>query len=408
MSGLVINQDQCVGCGLCVKTCAAESLSILNKKAAVDETCILCGMCIDSCPFKAISIQKTPTAEIDVTQYQGIWIFAEQHQGKVLPVAYELLGKGQELARSKGCKLTALLFGNDIEAEASELIAYGADQVLLCEDERLADNLDEDYVEVLDRLIQTRKPEILLFGATGFGRSIAPRVAARVSTGLTADCTILGIDPESGLLHQTRPAFGGNLMATIICPNHRPQMATVRPGIMQFEKPEASHQGEVIRIPLQAQTTNRIELLEQVIMAHANTIADAEIIISAGRGVGSQKNMELVKRLAELTGGAVGVSRPLVDIGWSEYKHQIGQTGSTVAPKLLITFGISGAIQHLAGISGAQTIIAVNSDPEAPIFSVAHYKVVGDCVEIMKKLIAQLEAQGTGSVVIDEYENALS
>ncbi|MZQ98019.1 MAG: 4Fe-4S dicluster domain-containing protein [Acidaminobacter sp.] len=411
MTGLKIHQDKCVGCGLCVKTCAADALAIQNKKAVVNEACILCGMCLDSCPFKAISIEKQAAPKEDLSAYHGIWIYAEQQQGKILQVAYELLGKGQELAKQKGCKLTALLFGNDVANEAQSLIVYGADEVLLCEHPLLDTQIDENYIDLFDQLIQERKPEILLFGATGFGRSIAPRIAARRQTGLTADCTILDIDSENGLLNQTRPAFGGNLMATIICPNHRPQMATVRPGIMQVQPCDEAHTGEIIRVDYadpDASKTASVELLEQVIAAHVNTIADADIIISAGKGIGSQKNMELVKRLAELMGGVVGVSRPLVDIGWSEYQNQVGQTGSTVSPKLLITFGISGAIQHLAGISGAKTIIAVNTDPEAPIFSVAHYKVVADCVEILKHMIANLEARPENGLLIEESKDKLS
>ena len=408
MTGLIIHQDKCVGCGLCVKACAADALSIQNKKAVVSEACILCGMCLDSCPFKAISIEKEVVPAEDLASYQGIWIFAEQHQGKVLPVVYELLGKGQTLAAQKGCKLTALLFGRDVRQEADALIAYGADEVLLCEHNNLEAQLDEHYIELLDQLILERKPEILLFGATGFGRSIAPRIAARRRTGLTADCTLLEIDPVNGLLNQTRPAFGGNLMATIICPSHRPQMATVRPGIMQPQLLGSDHTGEIILADYPAPKDVSTTLLEEVIAAHKNTIADAEIILSAGKGIGAQKNMALVKQLADLMGGVVGVSRPLVDLGWSEYQNQVGQTGSTVAPKLLITFGISGAIQHLAGISGAKTIIAVNTDPDAPIFSVAHYKVVGDCVEILKAMIAQLESRPENQILIEETQDALS
>lgn len=389
MAGLKIDQEKCVGCGLCVKSCAANALNIENKKAVVNDNCVLCGICVDSCSFQALSIEKEQSEEIDLSKYNGIWVFAEQHMGKVLPVAYELLGKGEKLARQRDCKLTALLFGKDVASEAQKLIAYGADQVLLCEDDRLADNLDENYVELFDKLLNKYKPEILLFGATGFGRSIAPRVAARVRTGLTADCTLLEIDSETGLLQQTRPAFGGNLMATIVCPNHRPQMATVRPGVMSALESNDSRKGKVIPVSMPKQEIENIELLEQILTPEIDTIADAQIIVSAGRGIGSQKNLALVHQLAELLGGTVGVTRPLVDIGWSEYKYQIGQTGSTVAPKLLITCGISGAIQHLAGISGAETIIAINSDPDAPIFSVAHYKVVGDCVEILKKLISE-------------------
>lgn len=391
MSGLIIERDKCVGCGICIKTCSAKALYMQDKKAYVNSDCVLCGICVDACSFKAISIKKEDLSEIDLSKYNGIWVFAEQHLGEVQTVAFELICKGKELAEEKNTKLTAILFGNNIEAEAQKLVGYGADRVIICANELLEDNLDERYVEIFGHLIDKYKPEILLFGATGFGRSIAPRLAARVRTGLTADCTMLEIDKETGLLKQTRPAFGGNLMATIICPNHRPQMATVRPGVMPIKEGNYERKGEVIRESIIIAKTSKVEILEQLFLQETGSIADAEIIVSAGRGIGSQKNMELVAKLAGLIGGTVGVSRPLVDIGWSEYKNQIGQTGFSVAPKLLITCGISGAIQHLAGISGAETIVAINSDPDAPIFSVADYKIVGDCVEVLKKLIATIE-----------------
>lgn len=391
MAGLVINQEKCVGCGVCLKGCASKSLSIVNKKAVVSDDCVLCGICLDSCPFEALSIEKENSSTMDCSKYSDIWVFAEQHNGKVLPVAYELLGKGKELAKEKKCKLIAVLIGLDIEAEAKELIAHGADHVYVCDDINLESNMDERYVEVFDELINKHKPEILLLGATGFGRSLAPRIAARVGTGLTADCTVLEIDNETGLLKQTRPAFGGNLMATIICPNHRPQMATVRPGVMQIKEIDSLQEGKITSVPYEFSVDGSIKILEEVLASEVKSISDADIIVSVGRGIGAQKNMALAEKLAELIGGSVGVTRPLVDVGWSEYKNQIGQTGSAVAPKILITCGISGAIQHLAGISGAETIISINADSDAPIFSLSHYKIVGDCVEVLKKMISNFE-----------------
>lgn len=401
MSKLKIDTEKCTGCGLCVKSCGFSALEIENDKAKVNDNCTLCSVCVENCPFDAIRIDKQSVGGMDVSLYSGVWVFAEQQQGEVLQVVYELLGKGEELAIKKGCPLTAVLLGDGIKIQIPKLFEYGADRVIYCEDPQLAHNLDEDYTEIITNLIEEHKPEIFLFGATGYGRSLAPRVAARVGTGLTADCTMLDIDSETGLLRQTRPAFGGNLMATIICPKHRPQMATVRPGVMlakdpgdmldhaAFEKEEL----DILALPMLNPTTRKkgVEVLQEVLGKKVNNIADAEIIVSAGRGIGSQKNMILVKRLAELIGAHVGVSRPMVDVGWSEYKNQIGQTGSSVSPKLMITCGISGSVQHLAGIGNAHTIIAINSDPEAPIFSVADYKVVGDCVEILKKLIAAFE-----------------
>lgn len=393
VGGLKIDLSLCKGCGKCIKVCASGALRLENRKAVADEAkCIMCGICKDSCKFGAISLEKEENGA-DISDHHGVFVFAELSDGRPLSVAYELLGKGRELADSIGTKLTAVAVGYEIADCAKPLIAHGADEVILCDDPAYRDGLEEPFTDAVASLAVREKPEILLFGATMFGRSLAPRVAARLKTGLTADCTVLEIDAETKLLRQTRPAFGGNLMATIICPNHRPQMATVRPGVMPVPEADDARVGTVRKAPVPARPFSGVELLEAVRVAKTESIKDARIIVDAGRGVGSKKNLKVVKQLADRLGGALGVSRPLVDMGWSEYSHQVGQTGCTVAPDLLICVGISGAIQHLAGISGAKTIIAVNSDPDAPIFSVAHYKIVGDCMEIVRELIAQLERE---------------
>ena len=393
MAGWTIDTARCIGCGLCVKSCPTDALVMKNEKAQVDPVlCTLCGMCIDTCPVDALSIVQDSGEHPDRTvEAQGIWVFAEQHKGQVAPVTFQLLGKGRELADSRKAALTAVLIGNQVDQEAKKLIAHGADRVLLCQHPVLEGHHESEYMAAFNRLMEKEQPEIFLFGATSLGRSLAPRLAARLNTGLTADCTQLTIDGETELLHQTRPAFGGNLMATIVCPHHRPQMATVRPGVMPALAPDWEKPGTIVQMDWEPVEDLSVKILAEVDAPAAGTISDARIIVSAGRGIGSQKNMILVKRLAGLLGGHVGVSRPLVDTGWSDYRHQIGQTGSVVAPRLLIACGVSGAIQHLAGIGGAETVIAINSDPEAPIFSVADYKVVGDCVEILKKTIAELE-----------------
>ena len=324
----------------------------------------------------------------------GIWIFAEQAGGQILPVAFELLSHSKQLAADLKTDLTAVLFGSDLARQAAKLIYGGADTVLLSDDPALAGLPEDECTRLLTDLVRRYQPDIFLFGATAFGGSVAPRVAARIGTGLTADCTGLAIQPETGLLLQTRPAFGGNLMATIVTEHHRPQMATVLPGVLKASLPDHARSGAIRRVapPL---PTGRIAELARTMQMQEPGIADAKIIVSAGRGIGSQKNLSLVRDLACLLGGQYGVSRPLVDMGWAESRCQIGQTGQAVSPLLLITCGISGAIQHLAGLGGAKTIVAINTDPEAPIFSVADYRIVGDCIAILKQLIRELTPDGS-------------
>lgn len=410
MSGLVIDEGACIGCGRCLKACANSGLELVGERphrtARVTDGCTLCGSCVDSCPVGAISVELAAGTDEALADYHDVWVFSQVDAGEVNPVAFELLGKGRELADARGCRLVAVLGeGKDATADAagvpddsapadaaSQLIAAGADEVIACRDERLAEHNTEVFATWICRLVRARKPEILLFGATSFGRELAPAVAVRLQTGLTADCTVLQIDEASGLLQQTRPAFGGNLMATIVCPGHRPQMATVRPGVMHALEPDPAREGVVTKMRLGAGDVSRVKVLERTSQADLDSIADAEVLVVVGRGIGARKNLALMERFAQLIGGRLGCSRPLVESGWCTYPHQVGQTGLSVAPKLLVSVGISGAIQHLAGIGGAQTIVAINDDPDAPIFGVSQYSVVGDCVEIVSELVAQLES----------------
>lgn len=403
MSGLIIDSEACIGCGRCVRACASGGIVVEGERpsrcARVTDGCILCGGCVDACPVNAISIERDEAAgAVDLDAYRDIWVFAQTDEhDTVTPVAYELMGKGRELADARDCRLVALI-GMGPEGSLGDLehlVCAGADEVLACRDERLRQNDAEVYARLICDLVAERKPEAILYGATAFGRELAPGVAVRLQTGLTADCTVLSMDTETGLLQQTRPAFGGNLMATIVCPDHRPQMATVRPGVFAKGEPEA-RQGEVEALPAPA-CQPAIQLVANQIAQRSAGIADAPVIVAVGKGIGSQKNIQYAQQLADRLGGQVGASRPLVDAGWAQYSMQVGQTGHTVAPKLYIACGISGAIQHLAGMAGAQTVVAINTDPDAPIFRVAHYAVVGDCVEVLKQLLAQLpEAPAPG------------
>ncbi|HHZ02891.1 MAG TPA: 4Fe-4S binding protein [Tissierellia bacterium] len=382
MASINIIKDKCVGCRRCIAACPFGAIEVVDKKAVIGEKCTLCGSCTESCKFNAIIFERDEVENIDLSEYKGIWVFAEQRYGQLKNVSLELLGKARELAEVIKVKVTAVVLGHKIDSLGKELIAYGADEVLIIDEEWLNDFNDHIYGEIMVNLIEEYKPEIVLIGATSRGRSLAPHISSTVKTGLTADCTSLDMDLEKRLLVQTRPAFGGNLMAEIVCPYHRPQMATVRPKVFKPLKPDYMKQGKIIKVkkdPIEG----FVKLIRNIDNEEGINLSDAEIIVSVGRGIGSEKNIRLAQELADALGGTLGSSRPLVDIGWMPYSRQVGQTGKTVAPKIYIACGISGAIQHLAGLADIETIIAINSDPDAPIFKIANYGIVGDVSEIL-------------------------
>ena len=404
MSGLVVDREKCVGCGRCVRACGSAGIVIAGegraRRAHPTDSCVLCGGCIDACPVDAISIRRDDAADAaDLACYRGIWVLAQtDDEGAVLPVAFELIGRARELACARGddCPVTALLpvaGTGDSARAADELIAAGADAVIRCADARFASPDAAIAASWIAGLAAARKPEVILYGATAFGRELAPAVAVRLQTGLTADCTVLGIDPVTGLLQQTRPAFGGNLMATIVCPQHRPQMATVRPGVFAAPAPDPARTGAVEDVVLGGGARPRVLTLAPAAVDDTPSITEADVLVVVGRGIGSKKSLPLMRRLAHALGGELGCTRPIVEAGWLPYRHQVGQTGVSVAPRLLVSMGVSGAIQHLAGIGGAQTIVAVNEDPDAPIFGAARYKVVGDCIEVAGELLDRLESR---------------
>ncbi|HBH4190133.1 TPA: electron transfer flavoprotein subunit alpha/FixB family protein [Clostridioides difficile] len=330
----------------------------------------------------------------DLSSYKNVWIFAEQREGKIAPVVIELLGEGRKLAKEVDAELCAILLGKDVDGLAKELITFGADKVYVVDDALLEKYTTDAYTKVIKDAIDEIKPEIMLFGATHIGRDLAPRIASRVGTGLTADCTKLEIDPEDKKIKQTRPAFGGNIMATIICPNHRPQMSTVRPGVMDKAEKDETRTGEVIALDYKiTQDDIRTTVLETVkTKKDLVSLTDANVIVSGGLGLGGPEGFEMLKKLADKLGGVVGSSRAAVDAGWIDHSHQVGQTGTTVKPNLYIACGISGAIQHLAGMQSSDFIIAINKNPAAPILEIADYGVVGDLHEIVPMLIEKLDS----------------
>ena len=410
---ILIDVKKCVGCGKCVKGCGFGALSMadapgvnkIGKVAEVDPAaCKACFACVPACPFKAISQVK---AEVNGTEniesYRDIWVFAEQTGGKVAEVVLELLTKARELKvqRGDGCKVCAVILGSGLPASVdSELASYGADRIYKVDIPELSEYEANVYVDALSQLVVKHKPEVILAGATAIGRAFFARVAVRVRTGLTADCTALKVentlnkdtDAMQMLLHQTRPAFGGNIMATIMTPNHRPQMATVRPKVFKKDKVDSASAAKCSTI---TEALKLIAPMTKIVkrepFADGVDIAASEILVAGGRGLKKAENFAQLQRLAELLGGEVAASRAAVDAGWTGIPRQVGQTGKTVAPRIYLCFGISGAIQHLEGIRGADTIIAVNNDPNAPIFGVADLGIVGDALEIIPALIKELE-----------------
>ncbi len=364
--------------------------------AVVADTCTLCGSCVDECEVEALHIEGAEKkVQLDLSAWSGIWIFAESRHGVIAPVAFELLGIGRKLADQRGVQLTAVLFGSKIQDNGGDLIASGADKVLLADDPELAQYREDVYGRVLERLVREHKPEVVLAGATAIGRSVIPQVATVLGAGLTADCTGLAIREEDGMLLQTRPAFGGNIMATIECPHSRPQMATVRPNVMAPAEVDLDHMGEVIEVELTADLlASRVEVLETVVSEGEQVnIQEIEVLIAGGRGVESEKGFELIRELAAELNGAVAASRAAVDAGWISYPHQVGQTGKTVCPKLYIACGISGAIQHAVGMQSAETVVAINRDENASIFDIATYGLVGDLFEIVPLLTKKIQEQ---------------
>ena len=387
-------KDKCKGCVLCVKNCPFEAITMVDRIAVVNENCVDCGVCLEICRFGALEkADAVKKSEIDISEYHDVWVFAEQRDNKLMPVVLELLGEAKRLANLIGCNVAAMLCGHHIEPLVNELLGYGLDKVYFADAPELKNYTTDAYTKVIYQAVMDYKPEIFLMGATHIGRDLGPSIAVKCGTGLTADCTKLEIDSVDKKLLQTRPAFGGNLMATIICENHRPQMATVRPGIMEKAEYVSNAKGE--KIELKAEF-NEGELREKVLrivksMKETVSLTDAKIVVSGGRGLGNTEGFKLIQELADRLGGVVGASRAAVDSGWISHSHQVGQTGTTVKPDIYIACGISGAIQHMAGMQESKCIIAINKNENASIFEIADYGIVGDLYKVIPAIINSLD-----------------
>ncbi len=397
---LEVDIEACTGCRVCERVCpfAAIVVDPETKKARVLDNCTLCGTCVNACKFDALSIERKAVSKEELLMYKDVFVWGEwerkEDKIKTKNVVFELLGKGRELADKLGESLAVILAGKDIEHLTEELFYYGADKVYLCKHELLDQYSTDGYATVISSVIAVEKPSIVLYGATPNGRDLAPRIAGRLALGLTADCTGLDID-ESRQLIQTRPAFGGNIMASIFSPYTRPQMSSVRPNVFPKPKPDKTKQGIVEEVDVKLSPINiRTKIIEEIISQDEGIkIEEANILVSAGRGIGLKENLSLIYEMAEELDATVSGSRALIDLGWLPHPQQVGQSGKTVAPNLYFALGISGAIQHLVGMTSSDTIIAINKDPDAPIFKIADFGIVGDIFEIIPEFIKMLRTK---------------
>ena len=391
--------NKCIGCNKCVPVCPFAAVTMIDKKAVMNEACTLCGVCVQVCPVQAIVITREEASARDLSGFKGVWVYVELTESgekaqtkKIKQVTFELLSAGRRLADELGEDLCAVLLADKNHNFEKELGVYGADKVYMVEHDELFEYNTDIFSTVIVSLVTRHKPSIMLYGATIQGRDLAPRVASTLYVGLTADCTALAI--KDGLLLQSRPAFGGNIMADILAPKSRPQMSTVRPNVMKMNEPVLGRSALVVRESARLdKSLRRVKVLERKIAHDAGStkIENAAIIVSGGRGMKTKEKFKQLDELSRQLGGVVGASRAAVDLGFKEKTHQVGQSGTTVSPKLYLSFGISGAVQHIVGMKASDVIVAVNKDPNAPIFNVAKYGIVGDVHEIVPKLIEALK-----------------
>jgi electron transfer flavoprotein alpha subunit/NAD-dependent dihydropyrimidine dehydrogenase PreA subunit len=416
-NSIFVTRDRCTGCTSCARVCPANCIDMVDrneegvkwrKLAVIDEIkCIFCNACVEACDnlhaksknkdvFHAITmVKEQSTVSIDTSLYKGVWCYAEMRHGKLVPTVYELLHVAKGLAETLKEEISVVLIGKDVAGHAQTIIEHGADKVYVLDHPIFENFCDEIYTQALTELILREKPNKLLMPASTIGRSFASRVAISAQTGITADATELSIDPNTRMLHATRPSFGGNLMATILCEKHRPEMATVRPMSFPRAEKQPGRQGKVVKVDVNPsgwkQRTRFVRFEPD--QGGVQDISTAEVIVAGGRGVGGTEGFKPVEALAKAVNGAVGASRAAVDAGWIPYRHQIGLTGRTVRPKLYIAAGISGQIQHLAGMSSSEVIVCINKDADAPLMKMATLSVQGDLFELIPAVIQELESR---------------
>ncbi|KRU24642.1 electron transfer flavoprotein subunit alpha [Clostridium botulinum] len=400
MGKLVVNQEKLTPSiiGELVKICPFGALGENSGKIEISAACKMCKLCVKRGPAGVMEFEEEEKSHIDKSIWKGIAVYVDHVDGDIHPVTYELIGKARELANKINHPVYAVFIGHDIKEKAEEILHYGVDEVFVYDNEELKDFRIEPYTKAMEDFISKNKPSTLLVGATTIGRSLAPRVAARFRTGLTADCTILDIKENTDLI-QIRPAFGGNIMAQIINPNNRPQLATVRYKVMDAPERSEEKSGKVTFCSIdKSQLDSQIKVLKVTKKQVEESISDADIIIAVGRGLKKEKDLDMINELAELIGAQIATTRPLIEAGWTDAKRQIGLSGRTVKPKLIITCGISGAVQFTAGMNNAECIVAINKDPKASIFNVAHYGIIGDIYEVIPTLINNIK-EGKGLTV---------
>ena len=395
MGRLIVHQDKVTDIAAMVALCPFKALEDNNGKLEINAACKLCKLCVKKGqPGAMVFVEEETGPKVDKSLWKGITVYVDHVEGEIHPVTLELLGKARELADKINHPVQALFLGSDIGDKAQELLHYGVDKVYVVDTPELKDFKIESYAAAFEQYINEVKPSSILVGATPVGRQLAPRVAARFKTGLTADCTILEMHDNTDLV-QIRPAFGGNIMAEILCSNTRPQLATVRYKIMNASERSAEPKGEIVKMEVPADKLKaRMEVLGIVKKEKVKTIESADVLVVAGRGLKKVEDLDMIRQLADALGGDIACTRPLAEAGWLDANRQIGLSGRTVRPKLIITCGVHGAIQFVAGMNNSEQVVAINSDPEAPIFKVANYALVGDIYEIVPQLIEKIKQGG--------------